>query len=94
MEVVLNHCKCVVAFEDTDTLPFFSRDSKPTQDMKLRVIGKDEERVIVDLDTAIWLRDQDYTWVREGKGIAGVKLQTGESKAEPLEDFLEKLKVM
>ena len=91
MEFVLNRSKCIVAFEDGKSLPFFSKFSKPFLDMDIRVIGEGKQRVIVDIETADWLKtlETSISWVRDGKGISGVCIGMDENEdMESLEKAL------
>ena len=93
MEFVLNRARCIVSFDDATNIPFFSKFEAPSQSSELRVIGEGKQRVVVDVETATWLKTQDkqISWIRDGKGISGVCLGSEEADTGPLEEALARV---
>lgn len=94
MEIVLNRAKCIVSFEDSEHLPYFSKIGPPSQDTDIRVIGE-EEKVIVDIETSLWIKslNKPIQWIRDGDGVSAIKIGEEKEDDENLAKALERLDI-
>ncbi len=70
--IILNACSTVkISLDDENVLNFFSVHPNPSKDFQMHIL----DNVIVDKDTATFLRDFKTEWIRSEEQVLGVKVE-------------------
>lgn len=81
--IILNACNAVkISLDDTNKFNFFSINPNPPRDFQMHLL----DGVIVDEQTACFLRDFPFKWIESEGQLLGVRV---EASNEVCRDFLK-----
>ena len=80
--IILNACSTVKISLDDNVLSFFSVNPDPQKDFQMHLL----QGVIVDEDTASFLRDFQMEWIKSNEQVLGVRV---EAPSEVCRQFLK-----